>query len=126
MSPCRLQHFLRVPALLLPNLLQALLHEPHHHESVVMSAQTTLEREAVERFPCFGGSCGVWVQGDGPSGSPGQAAAWARRRLEAHESFEELMLLSECDRAGRQCGMVVPDFEEAIEYVRGLDAAHGE
>lgn len=45
----------------------------------------------------------------------------ARRRLEANESFEELMDLSECDREGRQRGMVVPEVEEALEYIRQLD-----
>jgi hypothetical protein len=50
----------------------------------------------------------------------------ARRRLEASEDFEELMLLAECDDAGRRRGVPVPDLYEAIDYVRELAAACGE
>lgn len=44
----------------------------------------------------------------------------ARRRLEESEDFEELKLLSECDRAGRVRGAPAPDVEEALEYLRDL------
>jgi len=44
----------------------------------------------------------------------------SRRRLEESESFDELMLLSECDRAGRVRGVAVGDVEDAIEYLREL------
>jgi hypothetical protein len=44
----------------------------------------------------------------------------ARRRLEADESFEDLMLLADCDRRGRQVGMATPDVQEALDYVRHL------
>ena len=44
----------------------------------------------------------------------------ARRRLEQSESFEELLLLGECDRAGRQAGVPAPELDEAIEYLREL------
>ena len=50
----------------------------------------------------------------------------ARRRLEASEDFEELMLLAECDDAGRRKGVRVPDLYDAIEYLRELAAACGE
>jgi len=43
-----------------------------------------------------------------------------RRRLEASEDFEELMLLADCDRRGRAVGMSVPDVREALDYLRGL------
>ncbi|MEX1223706.1 MAG: HD domain-containing protein, partial [Pirellulales bacterium] len=42
----------------------------------------------------------------------------AARRLSSHEWFEELMLLAECDRAGRQRGVSAPDVEEALDYIR--------
>jgi hypothetical protein len=45
-----------------------------------------------------------------------------RRRLEADESFEELMLLAECDRRGRATGVVVPEVSEALFYIRQLAA----
>jgi len=51
----------------------------------------------------------------------GTIGARARRRLSSSESFEELMLLGDCDRAGRQPGMQVPELDEALDYVRDLD-----
>ncbi len=44
----------------------------------------------------------------------------AKRRLREHESYEELMLLCECDRAGRVAGVATTDLEEALNYVREL------
>jgi hypothetical protein len=49
----------------------------------------------------------------------------ARRRLEAHESFEELLLLAECDRAGRVPGAEAPELEEALDYIRDLATTFG-
>ncbi|MBX9788133.1 MAG: HD domain-containing protein [Pirellulales bacterium] len=51
----------------------------------------------------------------------GTLGARCRRRLAAHEDYEELMLLADCDRRGRQRGAVVPDVEEALAYLRELD-----
>ena len=45
----------------------------------------------------------------------------SRRRLEEAESFEELLLLAQCDRAGRQVGVPASDVEEALDYLRELD-----
>jgi hypothetical protein len=44
----------------------------------------------------------------------------ARRRLEEAEDFEELVLLSECDRAGRVRGAHVGDVDDALDYLREL------
>ncbi|HET6878830.1 MAG TPA: HD domain-containing protein, partial [Pirellulales bacterium] len=44
----------------------------------------------------------------------------ARRRLAEAEHFEELVLLSRCDRQGRASGVAVPELEEALDYVRNL------
>ena len=44
----------------------------------------------------------------------------SRRRLEESESFEELMLLAKCDRAGRRVGIPTSDIEEALDYIREL------
>ena len=43
-----------------------------------------------------------------------------RRRLEAAEDFDELILLAECDRRGRAIGMETPDLWDALRYVRQL------
>lgn len=50
----------------------------------------------------------------------------AKRRLEAAESFEELLLLAECDRAGRQVGVRVEDTTAALDYIRQLSEMCGE
>jgi hypothetical protein len=49
----------------------------------------------------------------------------ARRRLQEHEWFEDLMLLEECDRAGRRVGVVATELEAAIDYLRNLEANFG-
>lgn len=46
--------------------------------------------------------------------------ARAKRRLARHESYEELLLLSKCDRAGRVPGAEAPELDEALEYLREL------
>lgn len=50
----------------------------------------------------------------------GTIGARARRRYQQHESFEELLLLGECDRAGRVAGVQVPDLDEALDELREL------
>ncbi len=44
----------------------------------------------------------------------------AKQRLRADESFEELMLLSRCDRAGRVCGVETTSLEGALDYLREI------
>jgi predicted HD phosphohydrolase len=55
----------------------------------------------------------------------GSLGARARRRIEQSEHFEELVLLGECDRAGRQAGVVAPELDEALEYLRELGTMFG-
>ena len=43
-----------------------------------------------------------------------------RRRLEAAEDFDELMLLADCDRQGRVVGVQTPDLWDALQYIREL------
>jgi predicted nucleotidyltransferase len=50
----------------------------------------------------------------------GTLGARAHRRLRANESYEELMMLAECDLAGRAVGVQVPEVEEALDYLREL------
>jgi hypothetical protein len=56
----------------------------------------------------------------------GTLGARFRRRLEAEESFEELMILAACDRRGRATGVSVPEVPEALAYIRDLAAECGE
>jgi predicted HD phosphohydrolase len=55
----------------------------------------------------------------------GTLGARARRRLEQSEHFEELVLLGECDRAGRQSGVVAAEVDEALDYLRKLGTMFG-
>jgi FAD:protein FMN transferase len=55
--------------------------------------------EATERFECFGASCGVFVIGDGPAGTPAAAAAGAREMLLGwHRAFSRFLPDSELSR----------------------------
>ena len=47
--------------------------------------------------------------------------ARALRRLQANENFDDLVLLGECDRGGRKCGVEVTDVDEALDYIRSID-----
>jgi hypothetical protein len=49
-----------------------------------------------------------------------------RRELEASPDFEDLMLLRECDEAGRERGAVVGTVDEALNYLRELERDNGE
>ena len=55
----------------------------------------------------------------------GTLGARARRRLAASEDYDELLLLAECDSAGRAVGVEAPDMEEALEYLRELATTCG-
>lgn len=55
----------------------------------------------------------------------GVLGARAKRRLQESEDFEELLLLAQCDRRGRERGVEAPDLEEAIAYLRELSEMCG-
>jgi hypothetical protein len=44
-----------------------------------------------------------------------------RRRLQASEYYEELVLLARCDQGGRERGVAVPDVGETLDYLRELE-----
>lgn len=50
----------------------------------------------------------------------GTIGARARRRIMANENFEDLLLLEECDKAGREPGVEVPDLDDSLEAIREL------
>ncbi len=50
----------------------------------------------------------------------GTIGARAHRRLRQSENYEDLVLLAECDRGGRAVGVLVPDVDEVLEYIREL------
>ncbi len=51
--------------------------------------------------------------------------ARAHRRLRQSENYEDLLLLSHCDRAGRRAGVEAPELDEAIAYLRELATTFG-
>jgi hypothetical protein len=55
----------------------------------------------------------------------GTLGARARRRLEASDDYDDLMLLYECDRRGRQRGVETPDVDEALDHLRELARMNG-
>ncbi len=50
----------------------------------------------------------------------GTLGARARKRLQQHEFYEDLLILEQCDRAGRQAGVIAPELEEALDYLRQI------
>jgi predicted HD phosphohydrolase len=99
--------------------LAALLHDvgkaidPRDH---VNAALTALEGAITPRTAWF-------IENHSAAGAlrDGTLGLRARRRLEASLDFDDLMLLCDCDRRGRQKGAIVPDVEEALEHLRDLD-----
>lgn len=55
----------------------------------------------------------------------GTLPAKQRDRLKASADFDELLLLSELDQAGREPGAVVGTVDEALEYLRELERSNG-
>jgi len=50
--------------------------------------------------------------------------AWEAARLmydrQESEYYDDLLLLGQCDRAGRQVGVETPELDEALQYLRDL------
>jgi hypothetical protein len=65
-------------------------------------------------------------QMEGHALADGTLGVRARRRLEADENYDDLVLLSQCERRGRQRSVESSDLDEAIEYVRELARTCGE
>jgi hypothetical protein len=51
--------------------------------------------------------------------------ARAKRRLQQSESYDELLLLGQCDEAGRVAGVEAPELDEALDFVRELSMMTG-
>ncbi len=59
---------------------------------------------------------------DGRKLIDGSLGARAKRRLKEHEDYEALISLAQCDEEGRVPGYQAPDLDEALNYLRELDA----
>jgi predicted nucleotidyltransferase len=55
----------------------------------------------------------------------GRLGGRLRRELEASPEFEDLMLLQECDTAGREPGVAVGTVDEALDFLRQLERENG-
>ena len=74
-----------------------------------MPGQLISDVEVLERFPCFGGSCEVAVQGSGPAGPAWEAVARTRKRLESwHEQFSRFDPASELSRLNHDPRQTIP------------------
>ena len=49
----------------------------------------------------------------------------AHLRLKASPDYDDLLLLGQCDRAGRVCGAVVPEVDDALDELRELARLYG-
>jgi len=102
--------------------LAALLHDvgkaidPRDHVTAALEA---LDGTITERT--------AWLiehHADGQALRDGTLGARARRRLEAAADFDDLVLLCDCDRAGRRQGAQVPDVDDALAHLRELSQSH--
>jgi len=50
----------------------------------------------------------------------GSIGARAKRRLQQHEDYDELVMLVRCDQGGRVRGAYAPDVDEALDFLREL------
>ena len=104
-------------------LLAALLHDvgkgidPHDHVAAGLEA---LDGFITERTAWL-----IEFHMDAHGIHDGSIGARAHRRLRQSESYDELVLLSECDRDGRTPGVQVPEVEEALEYIREISVMCG-
>ncbi|MDG2207434.1 MAG: HD domain-containing protein [Pirellulales bacterium] len=102
-------------------LLAALLHDvgkaidPHNH---VVAGVEALADHVTERTARL-----IEQHEQGHQYLDGTLGMRARRRLEADPNFEELLLLAECDKRGRQRGVAVPEIEDALAEIRAMSEA---
>jgi thiamine biosynthesis lipoprotein len=77
--------------------------------------------EATETFPCFGGTCGAYVIGDGRLGTPEDAVAHIRRRLEDwHERLTRFEPGSELSALNADPRTTVPVTEVMARFVEAV------
>jgi hypothetical protein len=104
-------------------LLAALLHDVGKaidKEEHVTAALDALEGYISERT--------AWLiehHMEAQAGLDGTLGARAHRRLRENASYDELLLLARCDRQGRQAGVVAPELDEALDYLRELSDTFG-
>lgn len=63
---------------------------------------------------------------EGHALADGTLGVRTRHRLQADENYDDLVLLSQCDRRGRQRSVEASELDEALEYLRDLARTCGE
>jgi hypothetical protein len=102
-------------------LLAALLHDVGKAidpNDPVGSALVALEGWITERTAWF-----IEHQFPGCAYLDHELGTRARKRLEASADFEQLLFLVQCDRAGREQGVSVPEVSEVLAQIRDLAAS---
>jgi len=101
-------------------LLAALLHDvgkaidpSDHVEAALQALEGTITDRTAELIACHM---------DAHAYRAGTLGGRKRARLQESEEFEDLMLLSELDKRGRQPGADVCEVSEALEFIRELDS----
>lgn len=105
-------------------LLAALLHDVG--KAIDRREHTAAALDALADFITPRTAWLIEHHGEAQAHLDGTLGVRCRRRLTASENYEELLLLAECDRAGRARGAPVPDVPEALDYLRELAAECGQ
>ena len=105
-------------------LLAALLHDVG--KAIDMKEHTAAALEALEGVITERTAWFIEHHMEGHALIDGTLGVRSRRRLEASGDFDELRLLAECDRGGREIGVAAPDVEEALDFLRDLAEMCGE
>ncbi len=104
-------------------LLACLLHEVGQAidpGAPIDAALEALAGSVTERTAWF-----IQHQDDAESVFRGLLGQRALRRLKRSEDYDQLMLMARCDRQGRRPGAMVPDVDEAIDFLRELSDTNG-
>jgi hypothetical protein len=86
----------------------------------IVAALEALEGHVTDRTAWF-----ILHHADAAALREGTLGVRARRRLEAADDFDDLMLLRDCDLQGRRRGVPAPDVDDAIEHLRALSRENG-
>src|SRR6266852_3686544 len=103
-------------------LLAALLHDvgkgidPADHVAAALEALDGLITERTRFF--------IEHHMDAHAYREGTLGARLKQKLEASPDFDDLMLLNQCDRAGREAGVMVGTLDEALDFLKELERSN--
>jgi predicted HD phosphohydrolase len=103
-------------------LLAALLHDvgkgidPGNHVTAALEALDGLITDRTRFF--------IEHHMDAHAYREGSIGARLKQKLEASADFDDLMLLNQCDRAGREAGVLVGTLDEALDFLRELERSN--